>query len=240
MEYNFQLQVYEGPLDLLYDLITKHKIEIKDISIVDITNQYIDYLKMMDKMDLEVTSEFIAMASKLLEIKSKFLLYNKKEDEEDPRIDLMEQLEEYKKFKEASQELNKNIRYINDRFYRNQQEIVADESISFEDITLEDIMKILPNIISSRKIKDTVDEIDEKLDKLINNKIVPIEEKSKYIRELLQKTDEAKFSKIVDGYDINEVVATFLSLLELIKVKEIVVEQDILFNDILIKKKLEN
>ncbi|WP_304339988.1 segregation and condensation protein A [Metaclostridioides mangenotii] len=240
MEYNFQLQVYEGPLDLLYDLITKHKIEIKDISIVDITNQYIDYLKMMDKMDLEVTSEFIAMASKLLEIKSKFLLYNKKEDEEDPRIDLMEQLEEYKKFKEASQEINKNIRYINDRFYRNQQEIVEDESISFEDVTLEDIMKILPNIISSRKIKDTTDEIDEKLDKLINNKIVSIEEKSKYIRELLQKTDEEKFSKIVEGYDINEVVATFLSLLELIKVKEIVVEQDLLFNDILIKKKLEN
>ncbi|WP_315165771.1 segregation and condensation protein A [Metaclostridioides mangenotii] len=240
MEYNFQLQVYEGPLDLLYDLITKHKIEIKDISIVDITNQYIDYLKMMDKMDLEVTSEFIAMASKLLEIKSKFLLYNKKEDEEDPRIDLMEQLEEYKKFKEASQEINKNIRYINDRFYRNQQEIVEDESISFEDVTLEDIMKILPTIISSRKIKDTTDEIDEKLDKLINNKIVSIEEKSKYIRELLQKTDEEKFSKIVEGYDINEVVATFLSLLELIKVKEIVVEQDLLFNDILIKKKLEN
>lgn len=240
MEYNFQLQVYEGPLDLLYDLITKHKIEIKDISIVDITNQYIDYLKMMDKMDLEVTSEFIAMASKLLEIKSKFLLYNKKEDEEDPRIDLMEQLEEYKKFKEASQEINKNIRYINDIFYRNQQEIVEDESISFEDVTLEDIMKILPTIISSRKIKDTTDEIDEKLDKLINNKIVSIEEKSKYIRELLQKTDEEKFSKIVEGYDINEVVATFLSLLELIKVKEIVVEQDLLFNDILIKKKLEN
>ncbi|WP_242825923.1 hypothetical protein [Metaclostridioides mangenotii] len=152
----------------------------------------------------------------------------------------MEQLEEYKKFKEASYEINKNIRHINDIFYRNQQEIVSDENVSFEDITLEDIMKILPNIISSRKIKDTADEIDDKLDKLINYKIVPIEEKSKYIRELLQKTDEAKFSKIIDGYDINEVVATFLSLLELIKVKEVVVEQDFLFNDILIKKKLEN
>ena len=107
MEYNFQLQVYEGPLDLLYDLITKHKIEIKDISIVDITNQYIEYLRMMDKMDLEVTSEFIAMASKLLEIKSKFLLYNKKEDEEDPRLDFMEQLEEYKNSKKLRKKLAK-------------------------------------------------------------------------------------------------------------------------------------
>lgn len=239
MEYNFQLQVYEGPLDLLYDLITKHKIEIKDISIVDITNQYIEYLRMMDKMDLEVTSEFIAMASKLLEIKSKFLLYNKKEDEEDPRLDFMEQLEEYKKFKEASQEISKNIRYINDRYYRNQQEVVSDESISFEGITLQDLLRILPNILNSKKEKDS-EEIDEKLDRLINERVVPIEEKTTYIREILLKTDEAKFSKIVDGYDINEIVATFLSLLELIKVKEVVVEQDILFNDILIKKKLES
>ncbi|MCR1955835.1 segregation/condensation protein A [Clostridioides mangenotii] len=239
MEYNFQLQVYEGPLDLLYDLITKHKIEIKDISIVDITNQYIEYLRMMDKMDLEVTSDFIAMASKLLEIKSKFLLYNKKEDEEDPRLDFMEQLEEYKKFKEASQEISKNMRYIKDRYYRNQQELVSDESISFEDITLQDLLSILPNILNSKKEKDS-EEIDEKLDKLINERIVPIEEKTTYIREILLKTDEAKFSKIVDGYDINEIVATFLSLLELIKVKEVVVEQDILFNDILIKKKLES
>ncbi len=239
MEYNFQLQVYEGPLDLLYDLITKHKIEIKDISIVDITNQYIEYLRMMDKMDLEVTSDFIAMASKLLEIKSKFLLYNKKEDEEDPRLDFMEQLEEYKKFKEASQEISKNMRYIKDRYYRNQQELVSDESISFEDITLQDLLSILPNILNSKKEKDS-EEIDEKLDKLINERVVPIEEKTTYIREILLKTDEAKFSKIVDGYDINEIVVTFLSLLELIKVKEVVVEQDILFNDILIKKKLES
>lgn len=239
MEYNFQLQVYEGPLDLLYDLITKHKIEIKDISIVDITNQYIEYLRMIDKMDLEVTSDFIAMASKLLEIKSKFLLYNKKEDEEDPRLDFMEQLEEYKKFKEASQEISKNMRYIKDRYYRNQQELVSDESISFEDITLQDLLSILPNILNSKKEKDS-EEIDEKLDKLINERVVPIEEKTTYIREILLKTDEAKFSKIVDGYDINEIVATFLSLLELIKVKEVVVEQDILFNDILIKKKLES
>lgn len=239
MEYNFQLQVYEGPLDLLYDLITKHKIEIKDISIVDITNQYIEYLRMMDKMDLEVTSDFIAMASKLLEIKSKFLLYNKKEDEEDPRLDFMEQLEEYKKFKEASQEISKNMGYIKDRYYRNQQELVSDESISLEDITLQDLLSILPNILNSKKEKDS-EEIDEKLDKLINERVVPIEEKTTYIREILLKTDEAKFSKIVDGYDINEIVATFLSLLELIKVKEVVVEQDILFNDILIKKKLES
>ena len=80
MKYNIQLQVYEGPLDLLYDLITKHKIDIKDISIIQITKQYLDYLDMLEKADLEVTSEFITMASKLLEIKSKYLLYKQRND----------------------------------------------------------------------------------------------------------------------------------------------------------------
>ena len=74
MKYKIQLQVYEGPLDLLYDLISKQKIDIKDISIIEITKQYINYIEMLEKMDLEVTSEFITMASKLLQIKSKYLL----------------------------------------------------------------------------------------------------------------------------------------------------------------------
>ena len=73
MKYKIQLQVYEGPLDLLYDLISKQKIDIKDISIIEITKQYINYIEMLEKMDLEVTSEFITMASKLLQIKSKYL-----------------------------------------------------------------------------------------------------------------------------------------------------------------------
>lgn len=104
MKYNIQLQVYEGPLDLLYDLITKHKIDIKDISIIQITKQYLDYLDMLEKVDLEVTSEFITMASKLLEIKSKYLLYKQRndEEEEDPRTELVEKLVEYKKFKSAA------------------------------------------------------------------------------------------------------------------------------------------
>ena len=75
MKYKIQLQVYEGPLDLLYDLISKQKIDIKDISIIEITKQYINYIEILEKMYLEVTSEFITMASKLLQIKSKYLLY---------------------------------------------------------------------------------------------------------------------------------------------------------------------
>ena len=104
MKYNVQLKVYEGPLDLLYDMISKQKIDIKDISIIDITKQYINYITALENMDLEIASEFITMASKLLEIKSRYLLYKQKDNNEveDPRLELMEKLEEYKKFKLAS------------------------------------------------------------------------------------------------------------------------------------------
>ncbi|MDU6249529.1 MAG: segregation/condensation protein A, partial [Paeniclostridium sordellii] len=94
MKYSVQLKVYEGPLDLLYDLITKHKIDIKDISIIEITKQYLAYLDMLEEFDLEIASEFITMASKLLQIKSRYLLYKQRDDEneEDPRLELMEKL----------------------------------------------------------------------------------------------------------------------------------------------------
>ena len=98
MKYNIHLNVYDGPLDLLCDLISKQKIDIKDISISEITSQYLAYIDMLNEMDLEVASEFIIMASKLVEIKSKYLLYKQhhEEHEEDPRLELVEQFEEYK------------------------------------------------------------------------------------------------------------------------------------------------
>ena len=120
MKYSVQLKVYEGPLDLLYDLITKHKIDIKDISIIEITKQYLAYLDMLEEFDLEIASEFITMASKLLQIKSRYLLYKQRDDEneEDPRLELMEKLVEYKKFKNATEDLKNNVTYIEDVFYR--------------------------------------------------------------------------------------------------------------------------
>ena len=126
MKYNIHLQVYDGPLDLLYDMISKQKIDIKDISITEITKQYLSYLEMLDKMDLEITSEFITMASKLLQIKSRYLLYKQKDDEEeeDPRLELMEKLEEYKKYKLAAEDLKSNVTDLSEVFYRKKEEII--------------------------------------------------------------------------------------------------------------------
>lgn len=240
MKYNIQLQVYEGPLDLLYDLISKHKIDIKDISISEITKQYLKYLDLLEKMDLEITSEFITMASKLLEIKSRYLLYKQKDDEEeeDPRLELMEKLEEYKKFKVASQDIKENINYINERFYRNKEEVIIDEKIDLEDISIEAIKMILPYIfkVKSSQEKKDIDTNDEKLNKIVRGRIISVEEKISEIRGILDNQEQFKFTTIIGECDKDEVIATFLSILELIKAKEIVVIQDIFFDDIIIKK----
>ena len=241
MKYNVQLKVYEGPLDLLYDMISKQTIDIKDISIIDITKQYINYITALEKMDLEIASEFITMASKLLEIKSRYLLYKQKDNNEveDPRLELMEKLEEYKKFKLASQDLKDNITYVDDLYYRKKEEIIIDDSMNIDDISIDAIKNILPYILKV-KSEDNKPHKDEKLDKIVRGRIVPVEEKIAYIREIISRDNEVSFIKVIENVDKDEVIATFLSVLELIKSREIVVYQDLFFDDILIKKNLES
>ena len=241
MKYNVQLKVYEGPLDLLYDMISKQKIDIKDISIIDITKQYINYITALEKMDLEIASEFITMASKLLEIKSRYLLYKQKDNNEveDPRLELMEKLEEYKKFKLASQDLKDNITYVDDLYYRKKEEIIIDDSMNIDDISIDAIKNILPYILKV-KSEDNKPHKDEKLDKIVRGRIVPVEEKIAYIREIISRDNEVSFIKVIENVDKDEVIATFLSVLELIKSREIVVYQYLFFDDILIKKNLES
>ena len=241
MKYNVQLKVYEGPLDLLYDMISKQKIDIKDISIIDITKQYINYITALEKMDLEIASEFITMASKLLEIKSRYLLYKQKDNNEveDPRLELMEKLEEYKKFKLASQDLKDNITYVDDLYYRKKEEIIIDDSMNIDDISIDAIKNILPYILKV-KSEDNKPHKDEKLDKIVRGRIVPVEEKIAYIREIISRDNEVSFIKVIENVYKDEVIATFLSVLELIKSREIVVYQDLFFDDILIKKNLES
>ena len=241
MKYNVQLKVYEGPLDLLYDMISKQKIDIKDISIIDITKQYINYITALEKMDLEVASEFITMASKLLEIKSRYLLYKQKDNNEveDPRLELMEKLEEYKKFKLASQDIKDNITYVDDLYYRKKEEIIIDDTMDLDDISIDAIKNILPYILKV-KSEDNKPQKDEKLEKIVRGRIVPVEEKIAYIREIISRDNEVSFIKVIENVDKDEVIATFLSVLELIKSREIVVYQDLFFDDILIKKNLES
>jgi segregation and condensation protein A len=238
MKYNIHLQGYEGPLDLLYDLITRQKIDIKDISIFEITNQYISYLDTMGKMDLEITSDFITMACKLLEIKSKYLLYKQRQDEveEDPRKELMEKLVEYRKFKNASQFLKDRVDYSVDIFYRKKEEVLIDDKPDLSNLTLDDLINILPKIIKVEKNQEIK---DENLKKIYKAPIISIEQKINYIRFIINKEDKIPFKNLIKKENKDEIIATFLSMLELIKNKEIEIVQENFFEDIILKKKKE-
>lgn len=243
MKYSIHLNVYDGPLDLLCDMISKQKIDIKDISIIEITKQYLAYINMLEAMDLEVTSDFITMATKLLEIKSKYLLFSQREldEEEDPRLELMEQLKEYKKYKKASEVLKDSVDYLNQPYYRNREEIIIDDKIDLNEISIESIKSILPYIFKVKNIEEENEtKKDERLNKIVRGKIISVEEKIEYIQNILTTADKISFNNIIKDNTKDEVIATFLSLLELIKSKEIVVVQENFFEDIIIKKNLEN
>ena len=241
MKYNIHLNVYDGPLDLLCDLISRQKIDIKDISISEITSQYLAYIDMLNEMDLEVASEFIIMASKLLEIKSRYLLYKQhhEEHEEDPRLELVGQLEEYKKFKEASLNMKDKVHYTSDTFFRAKEEVIVDNKIDLDEISIDAIRKILP-IILKTKVIEGFDKTEE-LDIIVKKKVVSSEEKMEDLRVLMSKEDKVSVVKLVEYYDKDETIATFLAILELIKEKLIVVVQNEFFDDILIiKRGVEN
>lgn len=243
MKYSIHLNVYDGPLDLLCDMISKQKIDIKDISIIEITKQYLAYINMLEAMDLEVTSDFITMATKLLEIKSKYLLFSQREldEEEDPRLELMEQLKEYKKYKKASEVLKDSVDYLNQPYYRNREEIIIDNKVDLNEISIESIKSILPYIFKVKNIEEENEtKKDERLNKIVRGKIISVEEKIEYIQNILTTADKISFNNIIKDNTKDEVIATFLSLLELIKSKEIVVVQENFFEDIIIKKNLEN
>ena len=243
MKYSIHLNVYDGPLDLLCDMISKQKIDIKDISIIEITKQYLAYINMLEAMDLEVTSDFITMATKLLEIKSKYLLFSQREldEEEDPRLELMEQLKEYKKYKKASEVLKDSVDYLNQPYYRNREEIIIDDKVDLNEISIDSIKSILPYIFNVKNIEEENEtKKDERLNKIVRGKIISVEEKIEYIQNILTTADKISFNNIIKDNTKDEVIATFLSLLELIKAKEIVVVQENFFEDIIIKKNLEN
>ena len=180
MEYSIQTKKYEGPMELLLDLIKRNKIDISDISIVEITEQYVDYVDNMDEMDLDFASDFIDMAARLLEIKSRYILYLKynSEDEEDPRKELVQKIEEYKKFREITDSLRDNIKEYDDRFYREKEEYLdEDDELDLSDITIDEIakiaLKIFRTIDDNEKSEEFLDK-NEKLKSIVRQKNISV------------------------------------------------------------------
>lgn len=235
MSYKIALEIFEGPLDLLLYLIKKEEIDIYDIPIAEITRQYLAYLEFMKMLDLNIAGEFIVMAATLMHIKSKMLLPEEKieqgEEEIDPRAELMEKLIEYKKFKEAAKKLEEfEIRRKNifirsadiEQFKCEDDETVYFEASLFDLLTaFSKVLKEIPKDIIQEVIKDEF----------------TVEQKIEYLVNLLEEREVVKIDELFSNSKNKlEIVVIFLAVLELMRLKEIVVVQKSLFDSIEIRR----
>lgn len=240
MQLNVKTLNFEGPFDLLLHLIKINEMDIYDIKIYEITTQYIDYLKELKEMDLEITSEFIVIAATLIEIKSKMLLPKEKkeveeENEKDPREELVEKLLQYKKFKVVSQFLKEREVGL---MFSKKPEIIPDPDYNFKeifkDITLIKLLTIYNELMDRFRNKMNTENI---IQKLIPLDVFKIEDKMIALKEILFYNNNLSFQNIIKNYSSKiEIVVTFLAMLELIKLREIKVTQYENFNEIYLER----
>lgn len=245
MDYSIQTKKYEGPMELLFDLISRNKIDIRDISIVEITNQYMEYVDHVKSIDMDLASDFIMMATRLLEIKSRYILYvkDKGESEQDPRQELIDQIEEYKKYRQIAEEVKDKIKEYDNRFYRQEEELELeeeDDNLDLSRINLDEIETLLPDLF---KILDQVKKNDKGLEKnpnlkkIVENRTISLEDRIKSLRSKIKEGERLSFIQSLESQDKKEVIASFLAMLELIKLKEIEIIQDKKNKDIIIIKR---
>lgn len=247
MEMTVKLQVFEGPLDLLLYLLEKNKVNIYDIPIVEITDQYMEYIDEMRQRDLEVMSEFLVMAATLLSIKAKMLLPKKKnEDEEevDPREELVQQLLEYKMYKYMAYELKDRQIDAEKSMYK--KPTIPEEVKSYEEpvnldelvkgITLQKLNKIFKDVM--KKQVDKVDPIRSKFGK-IEKEEFSLEEKMLYVENYALNRSKFSFKNLLEEQSSKtEIIVTFLAILELMKSGKIYISQEEIFGDICIESKI--
>jgi len=239
----FKINEFEGPLDLLLHLIDKNKFNIFDIPIVEITEQYLEYVNQMQEADLDVMSEFLVMAATLISIKAKMLLpreEEKEEEEEDPRAELVRRLLEYKMYKYASYELKDMELDAQKAYYKNPsipQEIKdykeeIDPADVIGDVTLAKLNEIFNQVM--RRTVDRVDPIRSKFG-TIEKEEVRIEDKMEEIKASIRGLKGINFRTLleVQASRIN-IIVTFLAILELMKVGDITIKQDTIFGEIII------
>ena len=246
-----KLEVFEGPLDLLLHLIEKNKVDIYDIPIVEITRQYLEYVKELPKDDLNTVSEFMVMAATLLDIKCRMLLPKTEDEEgeeEDPRAELVQKLLEYKMYKYMSYEL-KDMQMDGEK-YLYKDPSIPDEvrnykaPIDYEELIGETTLSSLNEIFNAciKRVEDKVDPIRSHFGK-IEKEEVDINQKQNYIAKYITSHKKCSFRSLLSEQKTKmEVIVTFLVILELIKTGNVEVNQSKSFGDIDIelKKPIEN
>ena len=243
MAITVKLQVFEGPLDLLLHLIDKNKVDIYDIPIVEITEQYLEYIRQMETEDMNVMSEFLVMAATLLDIKCRMLLpkeVNEEGEEEDPRAELVEKLLEYKMYKYMSYELKDRQMDAGRNLFKKPtlpKEIEdykppVDYEELLGEVTLSGLHTIFKEMM--RKQVDRVDPIRSQYGKIEKDEI-NMEEKSAYIEDYIREHKKLSFRELLQKQNSKmEMIVTFLVILELMKIGRIHIVQENIFDDILI------
>jgi len=234
-DYKVTLEVFEGPLDLLLYLIKKDEVDIYDIPIGRVTDQYMEYLKLMKVLDLNIAGDFIVMSATLMLIKSRMLLPvdersdQEDEDEEDPRWDLVRQLVEYKKFKDAADHLEELAIYQENVFGRESEhvDLGAPPEVDLCDASIFDLISSLNDALGRVQ--------DEDLQEIFAEEYT-VSQKVTYIVENLKIAKRLSVTDLFSGMNSRqEIICTFLAVLELIKLNRIAAVQDAHFGEIMVE-----
>lgn len=231
----YKLQDFEGPLDLLLHLIKEKKMDIMEVQLSEITDQYLCYIHNLKETDMELATEFLVMATRLMEIKSfKMLPVEPIEDDEepiDPELELKMQLQEYQLFKEASESLH-NIENVN-RFYKAPDKSVGDPRIVFNQFNLEKMLDAFAVILMRAEDKQ-----NPEASKKISKDRWTVAEKLSFLKGVLKENKEINFFSLFDAnYSKLEIITVFLAVLELLKFQYAEVVQADKYEDILIRAK---
>lgn len=231
-----KLTNFSGPLDLLLALVKENKIEIKDIFVSQVTEQFLQYMSQLSELDVDQASEYMTMSATLLEIKSRALLPvlpGLEEDEESPEKVLIRQLEEYKLFKEIVTELKEQENV--DRFYREPDKNVGKEvTVVKDNLSVDGFVQAFQKFLMKLQVKTQA----ENVSRAITKESFSVPQKMSYIREVLLAEDKFRFVELFEpDASRNEIVTTFLAVLELLKLQIIRVSQASLFEEIYIEKR---
>ena len=233
MEYAVRIDAFEGPLDLLLHLIKESKVDIWDIKIVDITEQYLNYIKSMESLNLNIASEYLVMASELVEMKSKMLLpryQDEREEEEiDPREQLINKLIEYQKYKDMTKnfkELEEVRREVYTKTPESLREYAEEGTIVSGDVTLEDLMLAFQKFLDRKKQ-------EKPLSTTVTKREITVEERRTCIRKILKEKKKVDFFELFEEVTKEYVVVTFLAVLEMAKKQELMIYQENNFDNII-------
>ena len=236
-KYSIKINNFEGPLDLLCHLIDKNKMDIYEINISEITDQYIEYINEMEEMNLDVTSEFLVMSSTLLYLKSKHLLPKEQDDEEEiTEEELIRRIIEYKKYKEITEKLKNNFLEYSKRFYKLPEEIKLPKQKIQKDYDNKIIPKIYNNLLQRNKEK--INENASNIEKIAITETYSVGDTVKTMYRELIKYKKFTFNKLfsIKNHNTKEVVTAFSGLLEMSRRSKVKTDQEELFCNIEVEK----